>query len=96
MVHNLPMIFATLRLWALVLLCLLTTTSAQAHPGHDGHEEGDAFTWTYAHLTSHPLATMLMVAGLGLAAWLVLRTLRSKQRQPKADATRTPAAGTLS
>jgi hydrogenase/urease accessory protein HupE len=96
MVHNLPMIFATLRIWALVLLCLLTTTAAQAHPGHDGHEEGDGFTWTYAHLTTHPLATVLCLAGLGLAVWLVRRTLRLKQRQPKAGAMSTPAADTLS
>jgi hydrogenase/urease accessory protein HupE len=96
MVHNLPMILTTLRIWALMLLCLLTTVSAQAHPGHDGHEEGGDFTWTYAHLTTHPFATVLCLAGLGLTVWLVLRALRSKQRSPKAGAMSTPAAGTLS
>ena len=47
MVHNLPMILTTLRLWVLMLLCLLTTVSAQAHPGHDGHKDGDANDQTH-------------------------------------------------
>lgn len=90
------MILTTLRIWALMLLCLLTTVSAKAHPGHDGHEDGGEFTWTYAHIAAHPFATSLCLAGLALMAWLALRALNPNQPQPKAGAASTPAAGTLS
>jgi hydrogenase/urease accessory protein HupE len=96
MVHNLPTVLLLLRTWALVILCLLTTTAAQAHPGHDGHEEGDGFTWTLDHLSRHPWATTLCIATIGFLAWAVARHLTAKQRQTKAAATGSPAAGTLS
>ena len=95
MVHNLPMIFTTLRLWGLMLLCLLTTVTAQAHPGHDGHEEGGDFTWTSSHVTAHPVASLLWVAAVVLLVWLG-RRMFDGQQQPKAAATNSPAAGTLS
>ena len=95
MVHNLPMVFTTLRLWVLMLLCLLTTVSAQAHPGHEGHEDGGDFTWTYSHVTAHPLASVLWVGAGVLLVWLGRRVLDAQQ-QPKAGAANSPAAGTLS
>ena len=95
MVHNLPMVFTTLRLWVLMLLCLLTTVSAQAHPGHEGHEDGGDFTWTYSHVTAHPLASVLWVGAGVLLVWLGRRVLDAQQ-QPKAGAASSPAAGTLS
>lgn len=88
------MIFTTLRLWVLMLLCLLTTVSAQAHPGHDGHEDGGDFTWTYSHVTAHPVASALWVAAVVLLVWLGRRVLDAQQ-QAKADAASSPAAGTL-
>ena len=94
MAHNLPMIFTALRLWVLMLLCLLTTVSAQAHPGHDGHEDGGDFTWTYSHVTAHPVASVLWVAAVVLLVWLGRRVLDAQQ-QAKADAASSPAAGTL-
>ena len=75
MVHNLPMILTTLRLWVLMLLCLLTTVSAQAHPGHEGHEDGGDFTWTYSHVTAHPVASVLWVGAVVLLIWLGRRVL---------------------
>lgn len=86
MVNNLPMILLILRTWSFILLCLLTTASVQAHPGHDGHEDGGEITWTYEHVTAHPLATSLCAIIVVLTLWLTFRHFRAKQRQPKGAA----------
>lgn len=96
MATNLPFIFAQLRFWIVVLVCLLTSLSAQAHPGHDGHEEGGDFTWTYEHAARHPWATLLAVAVGGLLVWGLFRMLRQAQQPLKVAATRSQAVGTLS
>lgn len=96
MATNLPYLFAQLRFWIVVLVCLLTSLSAQAHPGHDGHEEGGEFTWTYEHAVRHPWATLLVVAVGGLLVWGLFRMLRQARQPLKGDATRSQAVGTLS
>jgi hydrogenase/urease accessory protein HupE len=96
MATNLPFIFAQVRFWIVVLVCLLTSLSAQAHPGHDGHEDGGDFTWTYEHAVRHPWASLLVVVVGGLLVWGLFRMLRQAQQPVKGDATRSPAVGTLS
>jgi hypothetical protein len=86
MVHNLPMILLTLRLWGLMLLCVLTTLSAQGQPDHDGHEAGDTLA-----LTRVTMVTVATVELLGLADHNDLvaptsPTLIQKQRQSLAGA----------
>jgi hydrogenase/urease accessory protein HupE len=96
MATNLPFVLAQLRLWLVMLVCLLTSLSAQAHPGHDGHEEGGDFTWTYEHALRNPWATLLLVGIGALLIWVLVRMLRQAQQPLKADANRSPAVGTLS
>ena len=96
MVHNFPTMLLLLRTWAFLLLCALTAATAQAHPGHEGHEDGDGFVWTYDHLAKHPWATLLCITAAALVVWFVVRRAGAKQRQAKACAAGTPAAGTLS
>lgn len=96
MVNNLPTILLILRTWAFMLLCFLTTASAQAHPGHEGHEDGEGFVWTFDHLGKHPLATVLCIAAVGLLVWLAVRSCAAKQQPAKGAAAGTPAEGTLS
>ena len=64
----------TSRAWVMVLsaAAILTSTVAQAHPGHDGHE----LTWDLSHLATYPVATFVCFAvlGAGMAGgWLMLR-----------------------
>jgi hypothetical protein len=93
MATNLPFLFAQLRFWIVVLVCLLTSLSAQAPPGH---EDGGDFTWTYEHAVRHPWATFVTIAVAGLLAWGLVRMLRQAQPALKAGADRNPAVGTLS
>ncbi|MEN9653714.1 MAG: hypothetical protein RL303_1434 [Verrucomicrobiota bacterium] len=93
MVTNLPMILSMIRTWSFILVCLLTTVLTQAHPGHEGHEDGGDITWTYEHLTAHPLATALCGTVLALTVWLAFRHFRDKQRQATDAVIHNPAAG---
>jgi hypothetical protein len=49
---------------------------AHAHPGHDGDHE---LVWDLDHFVSHPLATLMCVAVVATAGWLVWRLLRSRR-----------------
>jgi hydrogenase/urease accessory protein HupE len=89
---NLPTILPMLRFWAIILACVLTTISAQAHPGHEGGHDGDEFVWTADHLARHPGATLLVLAAVALIAWGAFRFCSATQRQLKAAAARTQAA----
>lgn len=93
MATNLPCYLSQLRLWIVVLLCLLSAASAQAHPGHEGGHEGDDFVWTYEHASRHPWATLLWLAAGMALAWLILRGFRRARQPFKAAAMRTRAAG---
>jgi len=92
MVHNLPMIFATLRLWALVLLCLLTTTSAQAQRESKGLSAADTCGPTFTPLSGTPGASGLNLAGLHGTTWLMRRMLNQPQRPSPNGATGSPVA----
>jgi hydrogenase/urease accessory protein HupE len=96
MATNLPSYLAQLRLWIVVLFCLLTAVSAQAHPGHEGGHDGDEFVWTYEHAARHPWATLLCLAAGMALAWLVVRALRRARQPFKAGVTRNRAAGMTS
>ena len=60
------------------LLSAFSATAAwvQAHPGHDGHENG-GFTWDFSHLATHPLATLGCVALLAALVWAGWSHLRA-------------------
>jgi hypothetical protein len=84
------MILLTLRLWGLMLLCMLTTLSAQGQPDHEGHEAGD--TLAQARVTMATVATANF-PGLAVHNDLVAPTsptLIQKQRQHLAGATGSP------
>ena len=89
---NLPTFIPMLRFWIIILACILTSITAQAHPGHEGGHDGDEFVWTADHLARHPLATLLTLAALALLVWGAFRFFSSTQRQLKAAAARTQAA----
>jgi hypothetical protein len=58
---------------ALSAVALSSINLAQAHPGHDdGHE----LTWELGHLVEHPFATLLCVAVVAAATFVVWRTVR--------------------
>jgi hydrogenase/urease accessory protein HupE len=90
---NLPTILPMLRFWIIILACVLTSITAQAHPGHEGGHDGDEFVWTADHLARHPGATLMIVAVVALIAWGAFRFFSSSQRQLKAAAARSPVAG---
>jgi len=90
---NLPTILPMLRFWIIVLTCVLSNITAQAHPGHEGGHDGDEFVWTADHLTSHPGATLMALAAAALIAWGAYRFLSASQRQLKAAAARSQAEG---
>ena len=92
MVHNLPMILSILRTWGLMFLCLLASATVQAHPGHEGHEDGGDFVWTFEHLTRHPFATALCGAIVLLTLWLVFRPVCARQPSVKDAAVPSPVA----
>lgn len=92
MVNNLPLILSILRTWGLMLLCLLASASVQAHPGHEGHEDGGEFVWTFEHLTRHPFATALCATVAVLALWLVLRPSSAQRASAKAVVAPSPVA----
>lgn len=92
MASNMPALFPMLRLWIIILLCVLTCITAQAHPGHEGGHDGDEFVWTADHLARHPVATLLILAAVALIAWGATRFFSATQRQIKAAAARTQAA----
>lgn len=93
MVNNLPLILTILRNWGLMLLCLLTSVTAQAHPGHEGgHEDGGDFVWTFEHMTRHPFATALCALVVLLALWLAARPFTAQQQAAKDAAVPSPAA----
>lgn len=96
MVTNLSMLLTTLRCTFFPLIILFTTATAQAHPGHDGHEEGDGFTWTLDHIVRYPGPTLLCVVGLCGSAWLLLHVVQTKRQSLKGGAGNSPTAETLS
>ncbi len=87
-----PTILPMFRFWIIILACVLTCITANAHPGHEGGHDGDAFVWTADHLTRHPGATLLLLAAVALIAWGAFRFTSATQRQLKAAAARTQAA----
>lgn len=87
-----PTILPMLRFWIIILACVLTCITANAHPGHEGGHDGDEFVWTAEHLARHPGATLLILAAVALIAWGATRFFSATQRQIKAAAARTPAA----
>lgn len=89
---NLPTILPMLRFWITILACVLTSITAQAHPGHEGGHDGDEFVWTADHLARHPIATLMTMAAVALIAWGTYRFLSASQRQLKAAATHSPVA----
>jgi len=89
---NMPTILPMLRFWIIILACVLTCITANAHPGHEGGHEGDEFVWTADHLARHPGATLLILAAVALVAWGASRFFSATQRQIKAAAARTQAA----
>lgn len=96
MVNNLPTLLLLVRTWAFLLLYALTASTALAHPGHEGHEDGDGFVWTSDHLAKHPWVTLLWLTAAALVIGFIVRRAGAKQRQAKACAAGTPAEGTLS
>jgi len=92
MASNMPALFPMLRLWIIILLCVLTCITAQAHPGHEGGHDGDEFVWTADHLARHPGATLLVLAAVALIAWGACRFFSATQGQLKAAAARSQAA----
>ena len=89
---NLPTILPMLRFWFIVLVCVLTCITAQAHPGHEGGHDGDEFVWTADHLARHPGATLAILAAIVLTAWVASRVFSATQRQLKAAAIRNQVA----
>ena len=89
---NLPTVLPLLRFWIIILACILTSITVQAHPGHEGGHDGDEFVWTADHLTRHPAATLIILAALALLVWGAFRIFSSTQRQLKAAAARNPIA----
>ena len=87
---NLPTILTMLRFWIIILACVLTSITAQAHPGHEGGHDGDEFVWTAVHLARHPVATLLILSAVALIAWGAFRFFSATQRQLKAAAARNP------
>lgn len=66
---------APVRATFLPLACLAFATVASAHPGHDGHE----VTWDFEHLAAHPLATVGCAVVVGVAAWVLVSVLGTRQ-----------------
>ena len=89
---NMPTILPMFRFWIIILACVLTCITANAHPGHDGGHEGDEFVWTADHLARHPGATLLILSALALLVWGAFRFFSSTQRQLKAAAARNQVA----
>ena len=89
---NMPTILPMFRFWIIILACVLTCITANAHPGHDGGHDGDEFVWTADHLARHPGATLLILAALALLVWGAFRFFSSTQRQLKAAAARNQVA----
>ncbi len=89
---NLPTILPMLRFWIVILACVLTSLTAQAHPGHEGGHDGDEFVWTADHLARHPGATLLTLAAVALLVWGAFRFFSATQRKLKASATHSPVA----
>ena len=54
---------------------------AHAHPGHDGDHD---FVWDFAHLTGHPLATLLGFGMLVAAIWGVRQFRQARRAQAAA------------
>ncbi|WP_168217457.1 hypothetical protein [Paracoccus liaowanqingii] len=52
----------------LILAAVLFPSLALAHPGHH-----DAVSWTHLLVHGDHLATIAMIAALGVAAWAILR-----------------------
>jgi hypothetical protein len=89
---NLPTILPMIRFWIIVLVCVLTCITAQAHPGHEGGHDGDEFVWTADHLARHPGTTLVILAATALIAWGAFRFFSSTQQQLKAAAAHNPVA----
>ncbi|MCX6919983.1 MAG: hypothetical protein NTX20_01475 [Verrucomicrobia bacterium] len=89
---NLTTILPMLRFWVIILACVLSTITAQAHPGHEGGHEGDEFVWTTDYLTRHPGATLLILSSAALIAWGAWCLFSATQRQLKAAAARNQVA----
>lgn len=89
---NMPSLFPMIRLWIIILACMLTCIAAQAHPGHEGGHDGDEFVWTADHLARHPGATVVTLAIVAAIAWGAFRFFSATQRQLKAAAAHTQAA----
>ena len=85
---NLPTVLPMLRFWIILLACILTSVTVQAHPGHEGGHDGDEFVWTADHLARHPASTLMVLAAVALIAWGAFRFFSATQRQLKAAAAR--------
>lgn len=47
---------------------MIFSSSAYAHPGHEGHE-GDQLVWDLKHFIEYPIATFVCAFILGVFVW---------------------------
>jgi putative copper export protein len=81
-----PSLFPMIRLWIVILACVLTYIHAQAGSGHAGGRDEEAVVRTADLLALHTFAMIVILAGLTLIACSAARISFSKQRQRQATA----------
>jgi hypothetical protein len=82
---NMPSLFPMIRLWIIILACVLTYLHAQAGSGHEGGRAEDTIVRTADLLARHPVAlTVLVLIAGAFIAWVAARFSSSTKRQCQA------------
>jgi hypothetical protein len=81
MASNLPALFPMLRLWIIILVCMLTCISALHRLGHEASRDGKEAVRMEESADRHPVPTDVIPAAMVAASWNCSRLVSSAQQQ---------------
>jgi hypothetical protein len=81
MASNMPALFPMLRLWIIILVCMLTCISALHRLGHEASREGEEAVRIEESLVHHPEPTDVIPAAMVAASCNCSRLFCSAQQQ---------------
>jgi hypothetical protein len=81
MASNLPALFPMLRLWIIILVCMLTCISALHRLGHEASRDSKEAVGVEESLVRHPVRTDVIPTAMVAATWNCSRLVCCAQQQ---------------